>query len=367
MGLTVQLSLAIFAFSIDVLADPIANESTGVSVDRELQELRNRLDLLYVTNSEQIEALVSEIHRLRTAVESVGWLSERMERSLHGMGTNHDVLLRNVTTLTMQSNEIVENQRYCANHEALKNMFFELTPRCNVSGGHLLPPFPNSTVDPGTSNRLYRSCSEAPDRSGVYRIALNGNSSYFEAYCEQEKYGGRWLVFQRRQDGSVSFNRTYSDYTHGFGDAKGEYWLGLENLFQLTSRYSHELLIVMDNFTDYSVFESYRGFRVEGAASLYTLRLSGSGIGTAGDAFSIYNNEKFIAYDSVNGSVPCAVSLASGFWHWGCSSHTSRSNLNGVYGIRGSDRQGIWWGNFNNGGLFDNHLKRVQMMIRIVA
>jgi hypothetical protein len=33
-------------------------------------------------------------------------------------------------------------------------------------------------------------------------------------------------VIQKREDGSVNFDRDYAAYEDGFGNADGEYWLG---------------------------------------------------------------------------------------------------------------------------------------------
>ena len=45
-----------------------------------------------------------------------------------------------------------------------------------------------------------------------------------EAYCDTTNGGGGWLVVQRRQDGSVDFNRNWVEYEDGFGKLTGEFW-----------------------------------------------------------------------------------------------------------------------------------------------
>ena len=44
--------------------------------------------------------------------------------------------------------------------------------------------------------------------SGLYVIPKN-NHLEAEAYCDTSNGGGGWLVVQRRQDGSVGFNRAW--------------------------------------------------------------------------------------------------------------------------------------------------------------
>jgi len=60
--------------------------------------------------------------------------------------------------------------------------------------------------------------------SGLYLISDFCSKHYkAEAYCDTINGGGGWLVVQRRQDGSVDFNRTWLEYEDGFGKLTGEF------------------------------------------------------------------------------------------------------------------------------------------------
>ena len=48
-----------------------------------------------------------------------------------------------------------------------------------------------------------------------------------------------YQVFQRRFDGSVSFDRNWDDYVAGFGSLDGEFWLGEGDLQSHTPKNLH--------------------------------------------------------------------------------------------------------------------------------
>ena len=44
-----------------------------------------------------------------------------------------------------------------------------------------------------------------------------------------------WTIFQQRKFGTVDFFRDWADYKHGFGSLDGDFWWGLEHLYQVSS------------------------------------------------------------------------------------------------------------------------------------
>ena len=72
------------------------------------------------------------------------------------------------------------------------------------------------------------------------------------AHCDMETDGGKWMVIQRRINGSVDFYRKWTDYVNGFGDLEGEFWYGLEKIHCFTTR-DVELRIELGNGTEPSI------------------------------------------------------------------------------------------------------------------
>ncbi|XP_057243716.1 ficolin-3 [Malurus melanocephalus] len=73
--------------------------------------------------------------------------------------------------------------------------------------------------------------------------------------------GGGWTVIQRRQDGSVDFNRTWNEYKDGFGDLNGEFWLGNDNIHRITSQGDYSLRIDLEDWNNKHKHAFYQVFR----------------------------------------------------------------------------------------------------------
>uniref|UniRef100_A0A3Q1GEB6 Tenascin-like n=1 Tax=Acanthochromis polyacanthus TaxID=80966 RepID=A0A3Q1GEB6_9TELE len=146
-------------------------------------------------------------------------------------------------------------------------------------------------------------------------------------YCDMETDGGGWTVFQRRKDGSVDFFRGWKEYTKGFGDVNGEFWLGLESLHNLTTMAKMSLRVDLRD-QDESVFAQYSTFEV--AKRNYKLTVGGY-TGTAGDSLTYHNNRIFSTKDRDPATfiTRCAMSYRGGWWYKNCH----EANLNGLYGI----------------------------------
>lgn len=54
----------------------------------------------------------------------------------------------------------------------------------------------------------------------MYRVTPDPRNGTFEVFCDMESFGGGWTVIQQRLNGSVSFNRTWTEYKNGFGNLR---------------------------------------------------------------------------------------------------------------------------------------------------
>ncbi|NXG02533.1 ANGP1 protein, partial [Sakesphorus luctuosus] len=92
-------------------------------------------------------------------------------------------------------------------------------------------------------------------RSGIYSVLPSVRGVPVEVLS-----GGGWTVIQRRQDGSVDFNRSWAEYREGFGDLHGEFWLGNENIHRMTSQGDYSLRIDLEDWNNKHKHAFYQVF-----------------------------------------------------------------------------------------------------------
>ncbi|CAM4698792.1 unnamed protein product [Leuciscus chuanchicus] len=188
-----------------------------------------------------------------------------------------------------------------------------------------------------------KECSEVQingmKESGKAEIYLEGKDGEpVLVYCDMETDGGGWTVFQRRMDGSTDFFRSWRDYSKGFGLLSGEFWLGNDILYTLTSLAPMSLRIDLRSGND-TAFAHYANFNVNSEANLYAIELSGYS-GTAGDSMKYHNGRPFSTKDKDPNtlSIHCAKAYMGGWWYKNCY----KANLNGLYASY-TDNKGVVW------------------------
>ena len=116
--------------------------------------------------------------------------------------------------------------------------------------------------------------------SGVYTIAnfCGVKCSNTRVYCDTRSGEGGWTIIQRRDsdEGTVEFeNRDWVEYEDGFGDLRGEFWIGLRSMHYLTSQGNWELRIDYQLSNKTKSYLHYNKFAVGSAEDQYPLTISG--------------------------------------------------------------------------------------------
>ena len=208
-----------------------------------------------------------------------------------------------------------------------------------------------------TQNDLIKNCcqlgygsftfSRKTKPSGLYVIPNYCKDDHLEAeaYCDTSNGGGGWLVVQRRQDGSVDFNRTWMEYEDGFGKLTSEFWYGLRALHCLTGQGGWEMRMDIKLANGTNIFLQYEQFKVASAKDKYKLTVGGFQ-GTTTNPMEYHNGMNFTTIDSDNDQWSkgnCAIdhlghnAPAGGWWYNACKrmqpnvlyNHGSAVYLNG--------------------------------------
>ena len=180
--------------------------------------------------------------------------------------------------------------------------------------------------------------------SGVYIIKPYALSAInFPVFCDLTTDNHSWIVIQRRNNNSTSFDRTWNEYKRGFGSLTGNFWLGLENVHEITSRKRNAILRIELRLHEDSAtirYAEYRLFIVDNEASQYRLTIgnydarstlpnSMTPTGWGGPTANL-NGMAFSTFDMPNTdgtTKSCAAKCHGGWWFNRCYD----AYLNGIY------------------------------------
>ncbi|XP_058986069.1 ryncolin-2 isoform X2 [Musca domestica] len=210
------------------------------------------------------------------------------------------------------------------------------------------------------TQKLDTKFEELSERLEVLNKRVNTLDNDLKTFCPNNQ---NWITIQRRQDASVSFNRSWEEYGLGFGDANGNYFMGLQRIYEMTNFAGpQELLIILKDFGGDTRYAKYDRFRIGSEEEKYALLEVGNYSGNAGNNFKIHEGHPFTTFDRDNDNNPDrnnAVVFAGGWWFFGLGYH---GYLNGPYRQQHeSNTWGISWHEFR---LWNGSLKYAEMLIR---
>ena len=123
-----------------------------------------------------------------------------------------------------------------------------------------------------------KSCADlykkGATEDGIYTIDPDGQGK-FKVRCGMTTSGGGWTLFQRRIDGSVDFYLGWNNYTEGFGNLSGEFWLGLDKIHRLSKSGQNVLRVDLEDFENETRYANYSTFAVGNETDKYRLTVGG--------------------------------------------------------------------------------------------
>ncbi|CAK7295280.1 ANGPT2 [Vulpes lagopus] len=288
----------------------------------------------------QLQSIKEEKDQLQVLVSKQNSIIEELEKQL--------------VTATV-NNSVLQKQQ----HDLMETVHSLLTM---ISPSNL----PKDSFVAKEEQIIFRDCAEVfksgLTTNGIYTLTFPNSTEEIKAYCDMETSGGGWTVIQRREDGSVDFQRTWKEYKVGFGNPSGEHWLGNEFVFQVTNQQPYVLKIHLKDWEGNEAYSLYEHFYLSGEELNYRIHLKGL-TGTAGKISSISQpGNDFSTKDADNDKCICKCSqmLTGGWWFDACGP----SNLNGMYYPQRQNTNkfnGIKWYYWKGSGY---SLKGTTMMIR---
>ncbi|XP_059149628.1 angiopoietin-related protein 2-like isoform X2 [Physella acuta] len=174
-----------------------------------------------------------------------------------------------------------------------------------------------------------------------------------DVLCDTKTDGGGWIMIVRRSIGDVVFSRGWAEYKYGFGTYYGDYWMGLQQVHQLTMNGKWELRVDM-KFEGRDYYANYKSFKIDCEDNFYTLHV-GEFSGNVRDELSYHNGMQFYTSDRPT-TTYCTKDYSGGWWYNLCH----HAYLTGEWGSK-KWGNGIHWDQLSSG---KKNLDSAEMKIR---
>ncbi|XP_075154820.1 microfibril-associated glycoprotein 4-like isoform X2 [Haematobia irritans] len=275
-------------------------------------------------------------------------LYSKLNRLLDESNTLKETLMDIKQSQNHQGHEIVQLLQNAAAQNCVPQHLEVQTPHAPEHNRHLEVQTPHVPVD---NRHLEVQTPHVPEH--------NRHLEFQTPHAPEHNRRGQWTVILRRMDGSVDFQRNWTDYKNGFGNPEGEFFIGLEKLHRTTTYDGpQELLITLGDWENERRYAKYDLFQIGSEAEQYVIKELGEYSGDAGDALTYHRGMKFSTLDNSNSGL-CPRNYGGGWWFNECED----SNLNSVYRKPGEmvDLHKILWSTWKG---FDYSLKFAEMKIR---
>uniref|UniRef100_A0AAY5K466 Fibrinogen C-terminal domain-containing protein n=1 Tax=Esox lucius TaxID=8010 RepID=A0AAY5K466_ESOLU len=278
----------------------LENSLSTNKLEKELLVQTNEISKLHDKNG-LLEKKIQEMESRHR--EELGTLREEKGSLQALVGKQTRVIRELETQLTRATGNSTALQRQ---QQEMMDTVHNLISLCNKDAG-----VPNSTkrVD---EEKKFRDCADLYQagfhKNGVYTIHMNAQDTK-KVYCNMETAGGGWTIIQRREDGSVDFQKTWKEYKMGFGMVSTEHWLGNEMIYLLTSQRQYALRVELTDWDGHMAFSQYDRFHIDSEKRNYRLFLK-SHSGTAGRQSSlVIHGADFSTKDMDNDNCMCKCAL----------------------------------------------------------
>ncbi|XP_040494040.1 angiopoietin-4 isoform X3 [Ursus maritimus] len=205
--------------------------------------LETRVQALETQQQAELASLRGEKERLRRLLGRQSGALAGLERSLRAASSNSSLLQR-------QQRQLLESVQ------------------------RLVRVVAQEPASVRAAEQVFQDCAEiqrfGANVSGIYTIHVANMTEPRKVFCDMEANGGGWTLIQRRENGTVNFQRNWRDYKQGFGDLAGEHWLGNEVVHQLTSRAAYSLRVELQDWEGNEAYAQYEHFQLGSEGQLYS-------------------------------------------------------------------------------------------------